>query len=61
MVEEAGLLLQHFMDVPALARGGVGVFPVDKGDDPGDDLPFVMGVIGMMASAGHCNLLQRHD
>ena len=56
-MEEAGLLLQHFMDVPALARGGVGVFPVDKGDD----LPFVMGVIGMMASAGHCNLLQRHD
>jgi hypothetical protein len=58
VVEEAGLLLQHFMDVPALARG-VGVFPVNKGDYL---LPFVMmGVIGMMASAGHRNLLQRHD
>ena len=40
MLQIAYLSLQYPIDVSTIARG-IGVFPVDEGDD----LPFVMGVI----------------
>ena len=40
MLKIACLSLQYPIDVSTIARG-IGVFPVDEGDD----LPFVMGVI----------------
>ena len=40
MLKIACLSLQHPIDVSTIARG-IGVFPVDEGDD----LPLVMGVI----------------
>ena len=45
MLKIACLSLQYPIDVSTIARG-IGVFPVDEGDD----LPFVMGVIVILAS-----------
>ena len=45
MLKIACISLQHPIDVSTIARG-IGVFPVDEGDD----LPFVMGAIVILAS-----------